>query len=635
MSALKNQIVSYDQIDFDGIVTALKNKGYRVERSRVSRFGEPVNIIELKDLDEKFELRFNPQYGGTVDVIRYPTGTVILTDKRTNKTLIEGITTDYVRTQNRMVSLIKEGLIYKNHPTDQGWREFARNRLNDYENVYLKDRPNAFKYYMSIAQKEVDEESKIPKTPDAIKRKYGGNKFHLHGTPFTSHKAAMEVGLKKEGEGHVCFIEPFGSKFTLYVSEMKVRPGDKNPYPLKPAPRQHSSAKKAAYVTAYGERHKAHKKTQADKRAIHEQAVRETQDRGLIFGHTWDDIQSMQQGKRPPRPQPTTPIPPRKTPGATVKTDTMLRQESIKEQADMIFETFAAPRPGRVDPVGMQKTVTRNGVMATADIDTRYVRNNVVYASVEVVDDNDRRTAYKAIPIISHKAIRDALSKDMSYRGPSNAKAVYEGVLETALNSHFKKYPAPKKPAPRQHPQAKKAAYVAAYGKRHKAYERDVASKDIFGMTPRQQREYTRAMEKPMNGEKIESEEDYWLHQPESEYEQTLAKSKATHKPRAPARKKPAPKKAAPKRKPAAKKPPAAKRKSSTRTTRRAPVKKPAPKATGKPRVLKASKTQTGKSDKKRDAARKAMPPGKRESATGRVYYEYRKNRSDVRGRKT
>jgi hypothetical protein len=195
----------------------------------------------------------------------------------------------------------------------------------------------------------------------------------------------------------------------------------------------------------------------------------------------------------------------------------------------------------------MQKTITRNGVMATADIGSRYIRNNVVYASVEVVDDHDRRTAYKAIPIISHKAIRDALSKDMSYRGPSNAKTVYEGVLETALNSHFKKYPAPKKPAP------KKAA----------------------------------APRKPSVG-----------------------------KPKAPVKKVRTP----------AKKP---------ATRKQAVPKKPVSKPTGRPQVLKASKIQTGKSDKKRDTTRKAMSPGKRKSATGRIYYEYRRNRSDVRGRKT
>ncbi len=50
--------------------------------------------------------------------------------------------------------------------------------------------------------------------------------------------------------------------------------------------------------------------------------------------------------------------------------------------------------------------------------------------------------------------------------------------------------------------------------------------------------------------------------------------------------------------------------------------------------VLKASTWQTGSTDIKRDSARKAMAPGKRRSARGRVYYEYRKNRSDVRGKR-
>lgn len=48
--------------------------------------------------------------------------------------------------------------------------------------------------------------------------------------------------------------------------------------------------------------------------------------------------------------------------------------------------------------------------------------------------------------------------------------------------------------------------------------------------------------------------------------------------------------------------------------------------------VLKASGKQTGKSNAKRDRARKAMAPGKRRSAKGKVYYEDRKNRSDKRG---
>ncbi len=41
---------------------------------------------------------------------------------------------------------------------------------------------------------------------------------------------------------------------------------------------------------------------------------------------------------------------------------------------------------------------------------------------------------------------------------------------------------------------------------------------------------------------------------------------------------------------------------------------------------------QTGTSDLKRDRARKAMPSGKRRSKTGKIYWESRKNRSDVYG---
>jgi hypothetical protein len=41
---------------------------------------------------------------------------------------------------------------------------------------------------------------------------------------------------------------------------------------------------------------------------------------------------------------------------------------------------------------------------------------------------------------------------------------------------------------------------------------------------------------------------------------------------------------------------------------------------------------QTGTSNKKRDKQYKALPPGKRKSASGKTYYESRKNRSDMPG---
>jgi len=49
--------------------------------------------------------------------------------------------------------------------------------------------------------------------------------------------------------------------------------------------------------------------------------------------------------------------------------------------------------------------------------------------------------------------------------------------------------------------------------------------------------------------------------------------------------------------------------------------------------ILKPAKRQTGKSkDVERDKKLKALPPGKRRSRSGKIYYEYRQNRSDLEG---
>ncbi len=79
--------------------------------------------------------------------------------------------------------------------------------------------------------------------------------------------------------------------------------------------------------------------------------------------------------------------------------------------------------------------------------------------------------------------------------------------------------------------------------------------------------------------------------------------------------------------------------KKASTTKKKSATKKKSPQTTLRSKkfgrqVLKASTRQTGKSHTKRDSARKAMQPGKRRSASGRVYYEYRKNRSDLRGRR-
>lgn len=49
---------------------------------------------------------------------------------------------------------------------------------------------------------------------------------------------------------------------------------------------------------------------------------------------------------------------------------------------------------------------------------------------------------------------------------------------------------------------------------------------------------------------------------------------------------------------------------------------------------LKVRKTQVGKSNISRDKKRNALPSGKRLSKFGKIYYEGRKNRSDLVGSK-
>lgn len=51
-------------------------------------------------------------------------------------------------------------------------------------------------------------------------------------------------------------------------------------------------------------------------------------------------------------------------------------------------------------------------------------------------------------------------------------------------------------------------------------------------------------------------------------------------------------------------------------------------------RSVKVSTHRTGKTNVKRDIKRQALAPGKRISKAGNVYYESRRNRSDIVGKK-
>jgi hypothetical protein len=57
-------------------------------------------------------------------------------------------------------------------------------------------------------------------------------------------------------------------------------------------------------------------------------------------------------------------------------------------------------------------------------------------------------------------------------------------------------------------------------------------------------------------------------------------------------------------------------------------------KDTRKPKIIDKAEHQTGKTNIKRDKVRKALPPGKRISKSGNIYWEGRANRSDLTGSK-
>ena len=73
----------------------------------------------------------------------------------------------------------------------------------------------------------------------------------------------------------------------------------------------------------------------------------------------------------------------------------------------------------------------------------------------------------------------------------------------------------------------------------------------------------------------------------------------------------------------------------ATRTTRTAAKKPAATRTTNTKSKTYIKNRQTGQSETYYDEMKKALPPGKRQSATGRTYYEYRRNRTDAPGKLT
>jgi len=204
------------------------------------------------------------------------------------------------------------------------------------------------------------------------------------------------------------------------------------------------------------------------------------------------------------------------------------------------------------------------------------------------------------------RQVVDVLSKKYGKGAPKPHPAAKKAAYVTAYGKRHAASKKPK-PAPRRHPASKKAAFVKAFGERHTGY-----IDGVFG-SKRYQEQIEERVRRDDLREGYEHDEAWLLARDEAEHRIVTSLSR---KPKA-ARKPPAKKKAAPKPKP---KP---KPRMEAKTRPRKPVS-----VYTKPR-------QTGvRKSVKRDKALDALPPGKRVSRTGRVYYEYRRNRSDMPGKR-
>jgi len=68
----------------------------------------------------------------------------------------------------------------------------------------------------------------------------------------------------------------------------------------------------------------------------------------------------------------------------------------------------------------------------------------------------------------------------------------------------------------------------------------------------------------------------------------------------------------------------------SRKASRKSSKRKASGKCSKLPCTIEPADRQVGTSNLKYDKRKKALPPGKRISSSGKVYYEYRRNRSDL-----
>ena len=219
-----NQITSNNQIHIPSIAKALKEAGFHVT---VPKNQSPPTLI-VKEYQEPLKFYFTNRYEGNVEVIG-KTGSPILSDYRTMKTLIKAVVQHFVNRRTNEVKVIIDAYKLMEDPESKA---FGMQRLAKWEKMM----GGRAKYIVSFAKKQMKEEelAESLRAPPMHRYKWG-EAFNLAKT-FTSKPSALTAGRAYERKRYVCFIEVFGKKTTptvaLYISKRLLSPGARNLYKL-------------------------------------------------------------------------------------------------------------------------------------------------------------------------------------------------------------------------------------------------------------------------------------------------------------------------------------------------------------------------------------------------------------------
>ena len=141
-----NQITSNNQIQIPSIAKALKKSGFHVT---VPKGQSPPTLI-VKEYQEPLKFYFTNKYGGNVKVIG-KTGSPILSDYRTMKTLIKAVVQHFVNRRTNEVNIIID--VYK-LMENQKSKAFGMQRLA----WWKKKMGSRAKYIVSFAKKQMKED---------------------------------------------------------------------------------------------------------------------------------------------------------------------------------------------------------------------------------------------------------------------------------------------------------------------------------------------------------------------------------------------------------------------------------------------------------------------------------------------